>query len=333
MGEMVMKKWQVVQLADPQQALQLNKVEHVALQPGTVRIKVEAAALNFFDILQCQGKYQEQHVLPFTPGSEIAGVIEEVSENSTFQVGMPVMALTKLPNGGFAQSVVVDGKSVFEIPKSMAFTEAAAMFITYQTAFFALKRSGKLQQGETLLVHAGSGGVGSAAIQIGKAFGATVIATAGSDEKTALCKELGADVVINYEKEDFVSIVKAITNNAGANVIFDSVGGEVFQKSRKCIAFEGRILVIGFAGGEIPQVPVNHILIKNYSIVGVHWGYFNRLMPEQVIQAHKQLMRMYEEGQIKPLIYGEYGMTELPEALALLGNRKTYGKLILRPWS
>lgn len=333
MGEMVMKKWQVVQLADPQQALQLNEVEHVGLQPGTVRIKVEAAALNFFDILQCQGKYQEQHVLPFTPGSEIAGVIEEVSENSIFQVGMPVMALTKLPNGGFAQSVVVDGKSVFEIPKSLAFTEAAAMFITYQTAFFALKRSGKLQQGETLLVHAGSGGVGSAAIQIGKAFGATVIATAGSDEKTALCKELGADVVINYEKEDFVSIVKAITNNAGANVIFDSVGGEVFQKSRKCIAFEGRILVIGFAGGEIPQVPVNHILIKNYSIVGVHWGYFNRLMPEQVIQAHKQLMRMYEEGQIKPLIYGEYGMTELPEALALLGNRKTYGKLILRPWS
>lgn len=327
-----MKQWQVVQLGDPHQALQLNEVEQSPLRPGTVRIKVEASALNFFDILQCQGKYQEQYELPFTPGAEVSGVIEEVAENVPFQVGMHVIAQTKLPNGGFAQSVVVNTENVFEIPQSMLFAEAAGMFITYQTTYYALKRMGKLQKGETLLVHAGAGGVGSAAIQIGKAFGATVIATAGNDEKTALCKELGADFVINYEREDFVAIVKELTKNAGANVIFDSVGGDVFQKSRKCIAFEGRILVIGFAGGEIPQVPVNHILIKNYSVVGVHWGYYYKRMPQEVVLAHHELMDMYKEGQIKPLVYKEYEMDQLPEALALLADRATYGKLILRPW-
>ena len=169
------------------------------------------------------------------------------------------------------------------------------MFITYQTAYYALHRNAHLLAGETLLVHAGSGGVGSAAIQLGKAAGATVIATAGSDEKTQVCKELGADFVINYRSNDFVQIVKEITDGKGADVIFDPVGGDTFDRSRKCIAFEGRILVIGFAGGRIADAPTNHALIKNYSIVGVHFGLFRNLMPKEVMKAHLELMELYEK--------------------------------------
>lgn len=326
-----MNTWQVTQLGDPQDALSLVDIPKPVPKAGEVLIKVEAIALNFFDILQCQGKYQEKHPLPFTPGAEISGVIEECGDGIDFSVGQRVLATPHLPKGGFSEYVVVAEKSVFPIPDSLSYNEAAALYITYQTAYYALHRNAHLLAGETLLVHAGSGGVGSAAIQLGKAAGATVIATAGSDEKIQVCKELGADFVINYRSNDFVEIVKEITEGKGADVIFDPVGGDTFDRSRKCIAFEGRILVIGFAGGRIADAPTNHALIKNYSIVGVHFGLFRNLMPQEVMKAHLELMDLYKKGMIKPLIYNEFAFGEIPDALDLLADRKTWGKLIVKP--
>ncbi|PLT33267.1 NADPH:quinone oxidoreductase family protein [Bacillus sp. V5-8f] len=328
-----MRRWIVKELGDPETALQLANLTEASLEEGQVRIDVDAAALNFFDILQCQGKYQEKHPLPFTPGAEIGGIISEVGPGVSLKIGQRVLATPKLPNGGLSQSVTVQEENVYPIPDSMSLSDAAALFITYQTAYYALHRSAGIQAGDVLLVHAGSGGVGSAAIQLGVAAGARVIATAGSEEKCKICEELGAERAINYSTQDFVSIVKEVTDGKGANIIFDPVGGDTFDRSRKCIAFEGRLLVIGFAGGRIADAPTNHALVKNYSIVGVHWGLFGRLFPEKVVQAHEELISLYEKGAIKPLIYNEFAFEEVPHALSLLGARKTWGKLIVRPHS
>lgn len=326
-----MKAWQVTELGEPNQALAIAELPKPKPGPNEALIKVEAAALNFFDILQCQGKYQERPELPFTPGAEIAGTIEELGEGAQGEIGQRVLATPMLPSGGLSEWAIVKQEGIFPIPDELSYAEAAALFITYQTAYFALHRTANLKKGDVLLVHAASGGVGSAAIQLGKAAGAMVIATAGSEDKLAVCKELGADIVINYREEDFVPKVKEATGDKGANVIFDPVGGDTFDRSRKCIAFEGRILVIGFAGGRIADAPTNHALIKNYSIVGVHFGLFRNLMPEQVMKAHHELMELYIEGAIKPLIYKEFEFEDVVDALEQLGSRKTYGKLVVTP--
>lgn len=326
-----MYEWKVTQLGEPEEALTLLESPKPIPKEGEVLIKVKAAALNFFDILQCQGKYQEKPELPFTPGAEISGIVESVGLGVDIKLGQHVLATPPLPNGGLAEWLVVKEEDVFPIPKTMEFNAAAALFITYQTAYFALHRNARLKKGELLLVHAGSGGVGSAAIQLGKAAGATVIATAGSDEKIDICRQLGADLVINYRKQDFIKAVNEYTNGKGANVIFDPVGGDTFDGSRKCIAFEGRIIVIGFAGGRIADAPTNHVLIKNYSIVGVHFGYFRKLYPQDVVKAHRELIELYKENKINPLIYNEYPFEEVPSALRELANRETWGKLIVKP--
>ncbi|QDI90515.1 NADPH:quinone oxidoreductase family protein [Salicibibacter halophilus] len=324
-----MRAWQVKELADPAQALALEELEKPEREEGQVLIKTQTAALNFFDILLCQGKYQEKPPLPFTPGAEIAGTVEAADSGSDFQVGQKVLARPALPNGGFAEWVSVPEASVFRVPESMSFQEAAAMYITYQTACYALHDRANIKTGDVLLVHAGSGGVGSAAIQLGKAVGARVIATAGGPEKVQVCKDLGADVAIDYKAEDFVDTVKKETDGRGADIIFDPVGSDTFDRSRKCINFAGRILVVGFAGGRIPEAPTNHALVKNYSIVGVHWGYFAKLYEDEMIRMHHTLCDMYEAGEIKPLIYDEFPFEEVPHALDLLGDRKTYGKVVV----
>ncbi|WP_018131313.1 NADPH:quinone oxidoreductase family protein [Effusibacillus pohliae] len=326
-----MLAWVVKQLGDPSEALHLAEVPKPDPNSGEVLIKVEAVALNFFDILQCLGKYQEKPPLPFTPGAEISGTIMAVGESASFTVGQRVVATPPLPRGGLAEWVAVPEEFVYPIPDSLSWNEAAAMFITYQTAYYALHRCARLQPGEVLLVHAGSGGVGSAAIQLGVAAGARVIATAGGAEKVQICKELGAEAAIDYLTEDFAEIVKMVTEGRGANVIFDPVGGDTFDRSRKCIAFEGRLLVIGFAGGRIADAPTNHALVKNYSVVGVHWGLFRRLMPERVAEAHGELMALYEQGAIRPLVFREFPFEEVPQALHLLAGRKTWGKLVVKP--
>ncbi|OLS36183.1 NADPH:quinone oxidoreductase family protein [Bacillus sp. MRMR6] len=325
-----MKGWLVKELGEPKEVLQIEEMKNPELKGGEVLINVKAAALNFFDILLCQGKYQEKPPLPFTIGSEIAGVVVKTQEGSQLKEGQRVLALPKLPNGGLAEYVAVSESTVYPIAETMSWNEAAALFITYHTSYYSLYDRANLKSGEVLLVHAGAGGVGSAAIQLGKARGAFVIATAGGADKTQICKELGADIVIDYLTEDFVEAVKKATNGKGADVIFDPVGGNVFDRSRKCIAFDGRILVIGFAGGEIPSIPANHVLIKNYSIVGVHWGLMNRLTPEKVFKEHDEIMSLYEQGKIKPLIYKDYEFEDLPLALELLATRKTWGKVVVK---
>jgi NADPH:quinone reductase len=326
-----MRAWQVQRLGDPDQALQLAEVDEPRPGPGEIVVGVRAAALNFFDILLCRGEYQERPELPFIPGGEISGVVQEVGEGADLQVGQRVIATPPLPRGGYAEKVVVPETSVFPIPDAMPFEKAAALPITYQTAHVALHRRAQLESDETVLVHAGAGGVGSAAIQVAKAAGARVFATAGGPEKVGVCKQLGAELAVDYREENFIEVVKGATNGRGADVIFDPVGGDVFDGSRRCVAFEGRIVVIGFAGGRIAEAPTNHVLVKNYSVVGMHWGLYTRVMPELVRTTHDDLVDLYEAGEIDPLISGTVPFEQLPKAMERLGSRGTYGKIVLRP--
>ena len=327
-----MRAWRVHELGDPKDALNLEEIEAPRPGPGEVVVEVEAAALNFFDILLCQGKYQERPDPPFTPGAEVAGVVSETGEGVSVETGTRVLATPTLPGGGYAEGVTAAAQGgVFPIPDAMPYGKAAALHIVYQTAYTGLHRRAGLGEGETVLVHAGAGGVGSAAIQLAKAAGARVISTAGGAEKVRVCKDLGADVSLDYREDDFVDAVKEATGGRGADVIFDPVGGDVFDRSRRCVAFEGRILVVGFASGTIPKAPTNHALVKNYSVVGLHWGLYNKVMPEVVSTNHEALIDLYASGKIDPLIYRTVPFEDIPQALDLLGGRKTYGKLVASP--
>ncbi len=326
-----MRAWQVHELGDPEDVLRLDDLPVPEPGPGEVRIEVEAVALNFPDVLLCQGKYQERPPLPFTPGLEVAGHVVATGEGSAYAVGQRVLAAPPLPRGGLAEQVIAPPEATFAIPDSLSATKAAAMFITYQTGWAGLHRRAAIQPGETLLVHAGAGGVGSAAIQLGLAAGARVIATAGGPEKVEICRTLGAELAIDYLSEDFVEVVKGATGGRGADVIYDSVGGDTFDKSRKCIAFEGRIVVVGFAGGRIADAPTNHALVKNYSILGLHWGLYRLMEPTLIPAIHAELMSLHERGAIDPLIHAELPLEDAPSALARLGGRGTYGKVVLRP--
>lgn len=312
-----MRAWRLHELGEPTDVLQLEEVPEPA---GPVVIDVEACALNFPDILLCRGQYQVKPPLPFTPGIEVAGTVAGTGER--------VLAIPG--QGGLAEQVGAHPGAVYPIPDSMSFESASALPTIYQTGYVALHRRAALQPGETLLVHAGAGGVGSAAIQLGLAAGARVFATAGGPDKVEVCRKLGAELAIDYKAEDFVDIVKEATDGRGADVIYDPVGGDTFDRSRKCIAFEGRILVIGFTSGRFPEAPANHVLIKNYSVVGVHWGLYAQKMPELPRQVHDELMALWEAGKIDPLVSQVLPMEQAPEALAALGSRGTVGKIVVK---
>ena len=299
---------------------------------GMVRIRLRASAINYFDSLMIAGQYQTKPDLPFVPGSEISGVVINAPAGSGFQPGDRVMALVDnvgLTRGGYAEVADAAPGSVAPMPAKMGFDEAAAFTIIFQTGWFGLHRRANLKAGETLLVHAAAGGVGSAAIQLGKAAGATVIATAGSDEKVEVCRELGADHAINYKTQDFVEEVKKITGGRGADVVYDPVGGDVYDRSTKCIAFEGRIVIVGFTSGRIPQAAANHVLVKNYSVVGLHWGLYSKRAPELIPLAAKALLELYEAGKIKPYISTRLPLSEAPRALASVAEGNSTGKVIL----
>jgi NADPH2:quinone reductase len=325
------RAWRVHELGEPIDVLQWDDVPDPVPGPGLVAIDVAAAALNFPDVLMCRGIYQEKPPLPFTPGVECSGRISAVGEGAAFEVGQRVIALPLKPEGGLAEKTLAFGPAVFPIPDSLDDVAAAALMITYQTGWFGLHRRAALQPGEVLLVHAGAGGVGSAAIQLGKAAGAVVIATAGGPDKVAICKDLGADHAIDYSTDDFVEGVKELSGGRGADVIYDPVGGDVFDRSRRCIAWEGRLLVIGFAGGRIPEVPANHVLLKNYSVVGLHWGAYSRHDHPLVVACHEELMRLHADGAITPLVSAVKPLAEAPAALASLAERGTYGKVVVSP--
>jgi NADPH2:quinone reductase len=326
-----MRAWQVHELGDPQEALKLEEVEDPEPGPGEVVVEVEAAALNFFDILLCKGEYQERPETPFTPGGEVAGTISAVGEGVDLKEGLRVIA-TPFPSGGYAEKVAVPAENgVFPIPDDMTSEAAAAMHVAYQSAHFGLHRRANLKEGETVLVHAGAGGIGSAAIQLARAAGARVFSTAGGPEKVEVCEKLGAEVAVDYKEQNFVDAVKEVTDGRGVEVIFDPVGGEVFDLSRRCVAFEGRIVIVGFTSGSIADVPTNHLLVKNYSVVGLHWGLYNKVAPELVVETHEALVELYQNDEIDPLIFKTVPFEEVPEALGLLGSRRTYGKLVTTP--
>ena len=320
------RAWQVHELGEPQDVLRLEDVPEPDGGPGLLRLRVDAVALNFPDVLLCRGQYQEKPPLPFTPGLEVCGTVLDGP-----RAGERVLAAPGLPRGGLAEQVVVAEAAALPVPQEMPPAKAASMLITYQTGYVGLHRRAQLRAGETLLVHAGAGGVGTAAIQLGLAAGARVIATAGGPDKVQVCKDLGADVVVDYSSEDFVAVVKDVTEGRGADVVYDSVGGDVFDRSRKCIAFEGRIVVVGFAGGRIPEVPANHVLIKNYSVVGLHWGLYRQHDPTVVPTTHDALVRLWQEGKVDPLVGAELPLDEAPAALTRLGDRGTVGKVVLLP--
>jgi len=295
-----------------------------------VLIDVKAIGCNFPDILIVQGKYQMKPPLPFSPGHEVAGIVLAVGAGVTrVHQGQRVFAMIEL--GAYAERAIADETRVFAIPDAMSFEEAAAFALVNQTSYSALVHRAQMQPGEWLLVHAAAGGVGLAAVQIGKALGARVIATAGTAAKLEIARQSGADVLVDYRTEDWVERVKRVTDGHGADVIYDPVGGDVFDGSSKCIAFEGRLLVVGFAGGRIPSIAANRILLKNMSVVGVHWGMYQTLGSPLVDQWMSALLTMHGKGQIWPVIYQTYPLAGAAKALAAIAARESYGKVVLIP--
>ncbi|GAB4393271.1 MAG: NADPH:quinone oxidoreductase family protein [Kiloniellaceae bacterium] len=296
--------------------------------PDQVLIDVAAAGVNFADTLMIAGKYQEKPEFPFSPGLEIAGTLRALGKNvSGLQAGQRVMALTDF--GGYAEAALARAGDVYPIPDALGWAEAAGFPITYGTAHGALRWHADLQPGEILLVHGAAGGVGLAAVEIGKAIGATVIATAGGPEKLAVAKAHGADHLIDYRSEDIREKVKEITAGKGADVVFDPVGGDVFDASLRCIAWSGRLLVIGFAAGRVPQIPANILLVKNIAVMGVYWGSYRKHAPERLAEEFRELFHWYEAGLLKPHVSHKLDLTEAAEAMALLLERRSTGKVVL----
>ena len=322
-----MKAWQVTEWCEPE-GLHSNEVAVPEPAAGQVRIRAHAAALNFFDILQVQGKYQVKPPFPFTPGAEVAGVIDAIGPGvEGFKTGDRVLAMPQL--GAFAEQVLADAGRTFPMPAGMSFEQAAAFPIVYQTSWCALVTRSTVRPGDTLLVHAGASGVGMSAIQIGKALGAKVIATAGSQEKLDFSIEVGADHAVNYSDATWVDKVKELTGGRGVDLIYDPVGGDIFDQSNKVIAQAGSHLVIGFASGRIPALAANRALLKNMSLVGVFWGGWATAHPAYMKETHAALVEWYEAGRIKPRVASSYPLADLPRALRDLANRKILGKTVV----
>jgi NADPH2:quinone reductase len=310
------------------EALQWQEAPTPEPQAGQVRLAVKAASLNFPDLLIVQNKYQFKPPLPFVPGSEFAGVIEAVGEGVTHvKVGDRVAALAG--TGGFGSHALVPADKLMPLPDGMPFDHGAAFAFTYGTSQHALLDRGQLKAGETVLVLGAAGGVGTAAVQIAKAAGARVIAAASTEEKCALCRQIGADATINYTTENLRDALKALTGGKGPDVVYDPVGGDLAEPVFRSIAWRGRYLVIGFAGGGIPALPLNLSLLKGASIVGVFWGDFVRREPAGFAADMKQLAQWYTQGKVRPVIHETLPLSQLHEAYARMNGRQVIGKLVL----
>jgi NADPH2:quinone reductase len=296
--------------------------------PGEVVISVKAASLNFPDVLIIQNKYQFKPPLPFSPGSELAGVVKEIGPGvQGWRAGDKVIAFTTY--GAFAEEVKTDASRLVPLPEKMDFVTGAAFLLTYATTDHALRDRAALAAGETLLVLGAAGGVGLAAIEIGKALGARVIACASSEEKLAVCRSHGADATINYATEDLRERIKALTEGRGVDVVYDPVGGPYTEPAFRSLAWRGRHLVVGFAAGEIPKLPLNLALLKGASVVGVFWGDFARRQPKEFAQSIGQLARWYADGKLKPHVSHTMPLEKAAEALKLMAARQVTGKLVL----
>lgn len=325
-----MRAWQIVRNGAPEDALRLRDLPAPAAGPGEAVVDVAAAALGFPDYLLATGDYHDKPPLPFTIGGEAAGTVTATGDGvDLVAVGDRVVVAPGVTVAGrLAEQVSVPADLLLPIPDEMHWAEAAALFVAYHTSHIGLFRRGGLREGETLLVHGASGGIGSAAVQLGKAVGARVIAVAGGQAKSDICRQLGADIVVDHRVEDFVSVVKQLTGGRGADVIYDPVGGEVFDRSRRCVAVEGRIVVAGFASGVLPQLPVNHALIKGYSIVGFRTRPF-RDDPVYRREVHDDLVAMYRRGAIRPLVE-PMPFDDTVKALRRIGDRDVVGRIVVR---
>lgn len=316
-------------LGEPE-TLELRELPDPTPGAGQVGIDVHAIGCNFADILVCRGKYQLKPELPFSPGSEVAGVVTALGQGVTnLRIGQPVAA--QVGFGGYATRIVADARRVQPIPEGMPAADACALGIAYQTSYLALVDRAHLRAGETLLVHAAAGGVGLAALQIGKALGARVIAGASGTEKLAFCKAQGADEVVDTREVGWIERVREYTGGRGADVIYESVGGEVFEGSLKCIAWAGRLLVIGFSSGAIPAVKMNRVMLKHISVIGLNVGAYHENDPKGLGAATVRLFELYATAKVKPVIHARYPLREAAKALRELGDRRTVGKLILEP--
>lgn len=312
----------------PAETLVLEDIASPEPKKNEVLLQVHAAGVNFPDTLIIEGKYQFKPPFPFSPGGEAAGVVGAVGEKVTHvKPGDRVMALTGW--GSFAEEVAVPGYSVMPIPDGMDFASAAAFGMTYGTSMHALKQRANLQPGETLLVLGASGGVGLAAVEIGKAMGAKVIAAASSEAKLEVAKAAGADVLINYSEGSLKYKLKEITGGQGVDVIYDPVGGDLFEEAFRSIAWNGRMLVVGFASGTIPSLPANLTLLKGASLVGVFWGSFAQRQPQDNAANFQQLFAWFAEGRIKPLVSQTYPLDKAADAINHLGQRKAVGKVVV----
>jgi NADPH2:quinone reductase len=312
------------------ETLVVEELPDVSPGPGQVAIDVHAAGVNFPDVLIIQNKYQFKPELPFTPGSELAGVVRAVGDGVTHvKPGDKVLAYVS--QGAFAQQIVASAQAVMPMPAGLDFDTAAAFTLTYGTSHHAVVDRAQLKAGETMLVLGAAGGVGLAAIEIGKALGARVIAAASTDEKLEVCKAHGADATINYSTQDLREAIKAATDGKGPNVIYDPVGGIYAEPAFRSIAWRGRYLVVGFANGEIPKLPLNLALLKGASLVGVFWGDFARREPKANAAAMRELMGWMAEGKIKPHISARYALAETPQALQDMAARKVTGKVVIHP--
>ncbi len=310
------------------ETLVIEEVEPLRASRGQVVVAVKACGVNFPDTLIIQGKYQFKPAMPFSPGSEVAGIVKEVGEGvSGIRVGDHVIASTGW--GGFAEEAVTDAAKIIPMPAGLDFTIASAFVLTYGTAHHALKDRAQLQPGETLLVLGAAGGVGISAIEIGKQLGARVIAAASNDEKLAVCRQHGASETINYASEDLRERIKQITGGQGVDVIFDPVGGSYSEPALRSMAWKGRFLVVGFAGGEIPRIPLNLTLLKGCSIVGVFWGAFTEREPQHNKENLAELMSWLSQGILKPHISATYPLERAADALYDMLNRKVLGKAVL----
>jgi NADPH2:quinone reductase len=322
-----MKAW-LCESLDGVDALQWKDLPTPEPRAGEVRVAIRAASLNFPDLLIVQGKYQFKPPLPFVPGAEFAGVVDAVGEGVTHpRPGDPVAVIGA--TGGFATHACVPASQVIPLPPGFDLEDAAAFAFTYGTSHHALVDRAALQPGETVLVLGAAGGVGTAAVQIAKAAGARVIAAASSDEKCALCREIGADETVNYATGNLRERLKDLTGGRGPDVVYDPVGGDLAEPAFRSIAWRGRYLVIGFAGGAIPALPWNLMLLKGASVVGVFWGDFVKREPQAFATAMRELAQWYAAGKIKPVIDARLPLQALPEAYARMGSRRVRGKLLL----
>ncbi len=310
--------------------LQIDELESRVPGPEEIRVRLHACSVNFPDILSCAGTYQDKPAFPFSPGRESAGEIIECGNSvKNFVLGDRVMLWCGSEYDGYAEEITLPASRAFPVPPGMDYVQAAGFMLVYGTAWHGLMDCGNLVSGETVVVHGASGGVGLAAVQLAKAMGAIVIASAGSDEKLKIVSSQGADHLINYNTEDTRQRMKDLTEGKGANIVFDTVGGKVFNASLSAIAKEGRILIVGFTSGEHSKAPTNIILVKWASLISVRFGQFSRIYPERTRKNHDNLITLYEAGQLNPYVGKTYKLVDAVDALDALKSRQITGKVIL----